>query len=110
MSNDFDTEETEDLQFHEVRVGDYPATTVGVSESGVIFLRGDLHPLGAFAALMKAAQQHIPYASNGAISALFPADWLKAECLHDLDRLRAIDNLVAYARSGFSQGAKMRQH
>lgn len=92
-----DTEETEDLNIIEIQGGPQPLYA-GVTTGGEVFLRGDIHPLGSFAALMKAAQQHIPYVAISAVQVLFPAAWLRGECLHDSDRQRVIDNMEALVR------------
>ena len=110
--NSYDqTESEEDVELTEVRAGPLaPAMTIGVgSQSGDIFVRGDLHPLGSASALLTAAAQHVPYIAISAVEVLFPLDWLKGECLHDPDRMRILFNLEKYVRSGFSQGAGVRQ-
>lgn len=94
-----ETEETEDLNIIEIHGGPQPLYA-GVTVGGEVFLRGDLHPLGSFAALMTAAKQHVPYVAISAVNVLFPATWLRAECLHDADRQRVIDNMEALVRSG----------
>ncbi|EJE53145.1 hypothetical protein PMI14_02219 [Acidovorax sp. CF316] len=82
----------EDLHLIELQApgGLAPPLQAGVSASGLVYLRGDLHPLGSATALIKAAREHVPYAALGAVNVLFPADWLRGECLHDADRLRVI--------------------
>jgi hypothetical protein len=109
MSNDFETEESrEDVELHEVRAGDAPAMTIGVAQqTRHIFIRGDLHPLGSATALLTAAAQHVPYIQLNAVNVLFPLEWLRGECQHDMDRLRIIANIEAFVRSGFSQGARV---
>lgn len=100
---DYNVDESEEnVDVIEIQHKGHKVGLVGVSESGVVYLSGDLHPLGAFPALMTAAKEHVPYISTSAINALFPADWLRAACLHDADRLRVIDNLEKFARSGGS--------
>jgi hypothetical protein len=108
--NQYDQDESEeDVDLTEVRAGPLaPAMTVGVSASGVVFIKGDIHPLGSATALLTAAAQHVPYIAVSAVEVLYPADWLRGECLGDPDRLRIIDNIESFARSGFSQGAKTR--
>lgn len=101
-------ETTEDVDLTSVQVGGSPAMTIGVSESGVVYIRGDLHPLGSASALLTAAAHRVPYIALSAVEVLYPADWLRSECLGDRDRERVIDNIVSLARSGFSQGARMR--
>lgn len=93
-----ETEERVDLR--EMRVGGMRVFDVGVSESGIVYLPGDLHPKGSFACLMIAAKEHVPYVYTSAVSALFPADWVRAACTHDPDRLRIIDNIERQVRSG----------
>ncbi|MDP4076232.1 hypothetical protein [Acidovorax sp. A1169] len=95
---DYDTDETEDLHFIELQAPGAPTLYAGVTGSGMVYLRGDLHPLGAATALIKAAREHIPYAAISAVNVLFPADWLRGECLHDGDRLRVIDNMERMVR------------
>lgn len=105
---DHDYDETENVDLYQIHVGGNPVMTVGVSESGLIFIRGDLHPLGSSTALLKAAVEHVPYIAVTAVEVLFPAEWLRAECAHDADRLRIIWNIESMARSGFSQGSGVR--
>jgi len=80
----------EDLHLIELQAPGSVPLHAGVSASGLVYLRGDLHPLGSATALIKAAREHVPYAALGAVNVLFPADWLRSECLHDADRLRVI--------------------
>ena len=95
----FDTDETEDLQIVEIKgSGVPPGLHAGVTPSGDVFLRGDLHPLGSASALIAAAKAHVPYVAISAVQVLFPADWLRGECLHDADRLRVIANMEALVR------------
>jgi hypothetical protein len=97
---DYDTDMDEDLDLVELQVGGMKAATVGiVKNTGMVYIGGDLHPLGSFAALMLAAKEHVPYVALSAISVLFPAEWIRAACLHDVDRQRVIDNLEKHARS-----------
>lgn len=100
----FDVEDEEELDLHEVRVSDMPMTWVGVSKSGYVYLLGDIHPLGSATALIKAAKEHVPYVAVSAVRVLYPADWLRGECLHDPDRLRIIGNLERIARGGNYKG------
>ena len=100
---------TEDVELTEVKVGDAPAMTIGVSASGVVFILGDLHPRGSASALLTAAAQHVPYIALSAVEVLYPSEWLRGECLGDLDRMRIITNIENFARSGFSQGARVLQ-
>ena len=97
---DYDTDMEEDLDLVELQVAGTKAATVGiVKNTGMVYIPGDLHPLGSFAALMLAAKEHVPYVAVTAISVLFPAEWIRAACLHDQDRQRVIDNLEKHARS-----------
>lgn len=80
----------EDLHLLELQAPGAVPVPAGVSASGMVYLRGDLHPLGSATALIKAARDHVPYAALGAVNVLFPVDWLRSECLHDADRLRVI--------------------
>ncbi|MCA0214528.1 MAG: hypothetical protein LCH79_15290 [Proteobacteria bacterium] len=110
MNQDFDTELEEDVTLTGIQVSGGPSMTVGVGDrSGDIYVRGDLHPLGSASALLTAAAQHIPYVALSAVEVLYPLDWLKGECAHDIDRLRVLANLESFVRSGFSQGAGVRQ-
>jgi hypothetical protein len=105
--NQYDQEDsTEDVELTEVKVGDAPAMTIGVSASGLIFIRGDIHPLGSATALLTAAARGVPYIALSAVEVLYPSNWLRGECMGDLDRMRIITNIENYARSGFSEGAK----
>ena len=110
--NQFDQAESEeDVELTEVRAGPLaPAMTIGVGDqTGDIYVRGDLHPLGSATALLTAARERVPYIALSAVEVLFPLDWLKGECAHDADRLRVLFNIESHVRSGFSQGARMRQ-
>lgn len=104
----FDQDESEEeVDLFEVRAGPIaPAMTVGVSQSGVVFIRGDLHPLGSATALLTAAAQHVPYIAVSAVEVLYPSDWLRSECMGDMDRMRVISNIESHARSGFSNGSR----
>lgn len=96
---DIDNEDTEEVDILELRVSDMPVGLAGIArKSGTVYLNSEIHPLGGFAALMIAAKANVPYISTSAVNALFPSDWLKAECLHDPDRLRLIDNAEAFVR------------
>ncbi len=92
-----EVEETEDLTIIEINGGPAPVYA-GVTGSGEVYLRGDIHPLGSASALLAAAAQHVPYVAITAVQVLFPADWLRGECLHDMDRLRIIGNLEQMVR------------
>jgi hypothetical protein len=83
-----------------IKVGDNTVSWAGVAkDSGLVYLQGDLHPDGSSIALMKAAKEHVPYVPVSAVQVLFPADWLRGECLGDADRLRIIGNLESFVRS-----------
>lgn len=96
---DYDVDDMEGLQLTALVVDGVEVGTAGVSESGVVYLPGDTHCLGSATALIKAAKDHIPYVALSAVKVLFPAEWLVAEHLHDLDRLRMIDGMVKVVRS-----------
>lgn len=96
---DYDTDESEDVDVIEIQMAGQRVGLAGFARgSGTVYLNGDLHPQGAFAALMCAAKQLVPYMSTSSINALFPSDWLRAECLADPDRLRVISNLEGFVR------------
>lgn len=98
---DYDIDETEDVDVMEIQMGGQRVGLAGIARaSGTVYLNGDLHPAGAFGALMCAAKQQVPYMSTSSVNALFPSDWLRAECLHDVDRLRVIGNLERFVRMG----------
>ena len=94
----FGVEDSEDLDLMEIRVHDKPNSWAGVSASGMVYLQGDLHPLGSATALIKAAKENVPYVSVSAVRVLYPSEWLRAECMHDADRTRVIDNLCGFVR------------
>lgn len=94
---DYDTDETEDLNIIEINGGLAPVYA-GVTTSGDVYLRGDIHPLGSASALIAAAAQHVPYVAITAVQVLFPSNWLRGECLHDMDRLRIIGNMEQMVR------------
>jgi len=96
---DYDTDESEDVDVIEIQMAGRRVGLAGFARgSGTVYLTGDLHPMGAFPALMAAAKQQVPYMSTTSINALFPSDWLRAECLADTDRLRVIANLEEFVR------------
>lgn len=98
---DYEVDDTEDLDLIGVKVGDQQVATVGVVKgTGMVYIPGDVHPLGSYSALFKAAREHVPYVAVSAVSVLFPATWLRGECLADADRLRIIDNFERIARNG----------
>lgn len=94
-----EVEDSEDLHLIGVHVaGIGEVQTAGISASGDVYLRGDIHPLGSQKALALAQVMHIPYVAVSAVEVLFPADWLMAECLADADRVRIIGEAVALVR------------
>lgn len=93
-------EDSESVDVIEIQHSGHKVGLAGVSESGVVYLSGDLHPYGASGALLQAAKEHVPYISTSSVNALFPVDWLRGACLHDADRLRVLGNLEKFARSG----------
>ena len=96
---DHGVEDSEDLDLLEVRIGEQPVSWAGITRpGGDVYLQGDLHPLGSATALIKAAKEHVPYVAVSAVRVLYPAEWLRSECLHDRDRLRVIDNLERFVR------------
>jgi hypothetical protein len=100
MSNEFDTDESEDLDLMQLCIPGQAVTWAGITRpGGNVYLQGDLHALGSATALIKAAKEHVPYVPVSAVQVLFPAEWLAAECLHDTDRLRVIANLSSFVRS-----------
>ena len=95
-----DVEEYEDMDLIEVRAGEHQVVgTVGISASGTVYVAGDLHPLGSATALIRAAQDGVPYVAVSAVEVLYPAEWLRGECLHDGDRQRVIAGLERVART-----------
>lgn len=98
MPTTFETEETEDVQIVGIVMDDRPICDAGITASGVVYLRGDIHPLGSEKALALAAVLHVPHIAVNAVSVLFPADWLRGECMADPDRIRIIDNQEALVR------------
>lgn len=94
-----EVEDSEDLHLIAVHVaGHGQVQTAGISESGIVYIRGDIHPLGSQKALALASVMHVPYVAVSAVEVLFPSDWLRAECLHDADRLRVIGEAEAFVR------------
>lgn len=99
VNGQFGVDETEELDLMEVRMGEMRVGWAGLARgSGLVYLAGDTHPLGSATALIKAAKERIPYVAVSAVNVLFPADWLRGECLGDPDRLRIIDNLERFVR------------
>lgn len=93
-----EVEDSEDLFLVELQAKGAPPIHAGITKEGVVFLRGDIHPLGSATALIKAAREHVPYVAVSAVNVIFPSDWLRAECLHDVDRLRVIGNMEQMVR------------
>lgn len=90
----FDFDETEDVNILTLTLEGAPPGAqfkVGYApKSRALYLKGDLHPLGEASALLQAAKEYVPYISIGAISALFPEDWLRQACQGDQNRMRII--------------------
>lgn len=96
---DFDFDYEEEVEISELRFANFPPFHIGFAPaSRTMYLEGNIHPLGAFSAIMAAAKQNVPYISLGALSALFPELWLRAECMHDPTRLALIDNICRSVR------------
>lgn len=99
MSEDYGVDEAEDLDLMELRVAGQQIGWAGITRpGGEVYLSGDLHPYGSFKAMKLAQFAKVPYVAVSAVRVLFPADWLRAECLGDADRLRVIDNAAAFVR------------
>lgn len=101
-----EVEDSEDLDLISIQLSDITrrngveVQTAGISASGLVYLRGDIHPMGSYPAMARAAAQQVPYVAVSAVEVLFPAEWLRAECLHDMDRLRVIGEAEALVRRG----------
>lgn len=94
-----DVEDSEDLILGELHAGDMPVGWYGVgATTGDVYVNGDLHPDGSYIALTQAAKEHVPYVAVSAVRVLFPLDWIRAQCLHDRDRLMVLGNLERFAR------------
>lgn len=98
----FDTDEDEDVNLVEIQVKGQKVATAGVSASGIVYLQGEIHPLGSASALVTASVHQIPYIEVSAVEVLYPADWLRAECLGNMDRIRIINNAEAFVRGQVS--------
>lgn len=98
MATIFETDDDEDVSLIEIQINGQKVASAGVSTSGQVFLRGDIHPLGSSTALMTAAVQQVPYIEVSAVEVLYPADWLRAECLAHPDLIRIINNADAFVR------------
>ena len=97
--SDYGIDESEDLDLMEIQSGGARVGWAGIAKgSGTVYLPGDLHCLGSYSALFKAAKEHVPYVAVSAVNVLFPADWLRGECMHDVDRLRVIGNMESFIR------------
>lgn len=94
----FDTDEDEDVSLIEIQIKGHKVASAGVSASGQVFLNGEIHPHGSASALLTAAIHKVPYIEVSAVEVLYPADWLRAECLGNVDRQRIIDNAEAFVR------------
>lgn len=96
-----EVEESEEIIILAIKgAGIQPGLHAGISESGDVYLPGDIHPLGSASALLTAARHHVPYVAVSAVQVLYPSDWLRAECMHDMDRLRVIGNMEELVRKG----------
>jgi len=102
MATIFEADEDEDVSLVEIQINGQKVASAGVSTSGQVFLRGDIHPLGSSTALMTAAVQQVPYIEVSAVEVLFPADWLRSECMGNMDRIRIINNAEAFVRGQVS--------
>ena len=87
----------EDVYLFEIQHEGAEVGLAGVSDSGVVYLSGDLHVNGRFAALLAAPKAQVSYIATPSGEVLFPAEWLRCQCLHDVDRLHVIDNLSSFA-------------
>jgi hypothetical protein len=99
---DFDFDYEEDVDIITMAPENAPPGTsfkVGFApKSRTVYLNGDLHPLGAATALLVAASEHVPYISLGAMSALYPEEWLREACQGDWRRLQIIDGICRSLR------------
>ena len=102
MPTIFETDDDEDVSLVEIQVKGQKVATAGVSASGQVFLQGDIHPHGSASALVAAAVHQVPYIEVSAVEVLFPADWLRAECMGNMDRIRIINNAEAFVRGQVS--------
>ncbi len=102
MATIFETEDDEDVSLIEIQVKGQKVATAGVSASGQVFLQGDIHPHGSASALVTAAVSQVPYIEVSAVEVLFPADWLRSECMGNMDRIRIINNAEAFVRGQVS--------
>lgn len=102
MPTIFETDDDEDVSLIEIRVKGQKVATAGVSESGIVFLNGEIHPLGSATALVTAAVHQVPYIEVSAVEVLYPADWLRSECMAHPDIRRIIDNAEAFVRGRVS--------
>lgn len=98
MAYEFGFDEVEDISLFGLAtpLGEAP---VGVTTGGDVFVSADLHPLGAAKALALCDVMHVPFVNYNAVTVLVPADWIKAEALHDSDRQRIIDNIESIVRN-----------
>jgi len=102
MPTIFETDDDEDVGLIEIQVNGQKVASAGVSTSGQVFLRGDIHPCGSASALVTAAVHQVPYIEVSAVEVLFPADWLRSECMGNMDRIRIINNAEAFVRGQVS--------
>lgn len=51
---DYEVDDTEDLDLVAIKVGDQQVATVGVvKNTGMVYIPGDVHPLGSYTALFR---------------------------------------------------------
>ena len=99
MAYEFGVDDVEDIALFGLKT-QFGEAPVGVTTGGDVFVSADLHPLGAAKALALCDVMHIPFVSYNAVTVLVPADWIKAETLHDSDRQRVLENIERLIRSG----------
>lgn len=102
MATIFESDDDEDVSLIEIQVKGQKVATAGVSASGTVFLNGEIHPMGSASALVTAAVHQVPYIEVSAVEVLYPADWLRAECLAHPDLIRIINNAEAFVRGRVS--------
>jgi len=97
MAYEFGFDDVEDIALFGLKT-DLGEAPVGVTTGGDVFVSAELHPLGAAKALALCDVLHIPFVNYNAVTVLVPADWIKAEALHDSDRQRVLENIEALVR------------
>lgn len=102
MATIFESDDDEDVSLIEIQVKGQKVATAGVSASGTVFLNGEIHPMGSASALVTAAVHQVPYIEVSAVEVLYPADWLRSECMAHPDIRRIIDNAEAFVRGRVS--------